>query len=52
VLGGDASSEVRLWVLGAAAHPHNNNRWAREGGLLDEILVENMYRNKEDKQRE
>ena len=40
-------SEVRLWVLGATAHMHNNNRWAREGGVIDEILVENMYRNKE-----
>ena len=25
----------------------NNNRWAREGGVIDEILVENMYRNPE-----
>jgi hypothetical protein len=25
----------------------NNNRWAREGGVVDEILVENLYRNKE-----
>jgi hypothetical protein len=25
----------------------NNNRWSREGGIIDEILVENMYRNKE-----
>ena len=24
-----------------------NNRWAREGGVIDEILVENMYRNPE-----
>jgi hypothetical protein len=47
VLGGNASSEVRLWLLGATAHMHNNNRWAREGGVVDEILVENMYRNKE-----
>ncbi|NJL32482.1 MAG: FAD-dependent oxidoreductase, partial [Phycisphaerales bacterium] len=31
VLGGNASSEVRLWVLGATAHMYNNNRWAREG---------------------
>jgi hypothetical protein len=23
----------------------NNNRWAREGGVIDEILVENLYRN-------
>jgi len=47
VLGGNASSEVRLWVLGATAHMGNNNRWAREGGVLDEILVENLYRNRE-----
>ena len=25
----------------------NNNRWAREGGIIDEILIENLYRNKE-----
>lgn len=47
VLGGNASSEVRLWVLGATSHMGNNNRWAREGGLVDEILVENTYRNPE-----
>ncbi|MBL0745791.1 FAD-dependent oxidoreductase [Chryseolinea sp. Jin1] len=47
VLGGNASSEVRLWVLGATSHMGNNNRWAREGGVIDEILVENMYRNRE-----
>lgn len=47
VLGGNASSEVRLWILGATSHMGNNNRWAREGGLIDEILVENTYRNPE-----
>ncbi len=47
VLGGNASSEVRLWVLGATAHMGNNNRWAREGGVIDEIMVENCYRNPE-----
>lgn len=47
VLGGNASSEVRLWILGATSHMGNNNRWSREGGIIDEILVENMYRNKE-----
>ncbi len=47
VLGGNSSSEVRLWVLGATSHMGNNNRWAREGGVNDEILVENMYRNRE-----
>src|SRR3954469_20430550 len=47
VLGGNASSEVRLWILGATSHMGNNNRWAREGGVVDEILVENTYRNPE-----
>ncbi|MGI9428250.1 MAG: FAD-dependent oxidoreductase, partial [Bythopirellula sp.] len=47
VLGGNASSEVRLWILGATSHMGNNNRWAREGGVINEILVENMVRNRE-----
>jgi|GEM_PF-158740 len=45
VLGGNGSSEVRLWMLGATAHMGNNNRWAREGGVVGEILIENLYRN-------
>src|ERR1017187_4151492 len=47
LLGGNASSEIRLWVLGATSHMGNNNRWAREGGVIDEILIENMFRNRE-----
>ncbi|HQR93186.1 MAG: FAD-binding dehydrogenase, partial [Sphingobacteriia bacterium 39-39-8] len=47
VLGGNSSSEVRLWILGATSHMGNNNRWSREGGVMDEILVENMHRNPE-----
>jgi len=47
VLGGNASSEIRLWALGATSHMGNNNRWAREGGLINEILIENLKRNKE-----
>jgi hypothetical protein len=47
ILGGNGSSEVRLWALGATCHMGSNNRWAREGGLIDEILVENLYRNPE-----
>lgn len=47
VLGGNSSSEVRLWILGATSHMGNNNRWSREGGVIDEILVENMYKNSE-----
>ncbi len=47
VLGGNASSEIRLWILGATSSMGNNNRWAREGGVIDEILLENQYRNPE-----
>ena len=47
VLGGNASSEVRLWALGATSHMGNNNRWSREGGVIDEILVENTFRNRD-----
>lgn len=47
VLGGNASSEVRLWALGATSHMGNNNRWAREGGVINEIVVENLHRNRE-----
>lgn len=47
VLGGNASSEVRLWALGATSHQGNNNRWSREGGVIDEIAVENTWRNRE-----
>ena len=47
VLGGNASSEVRLWVLGATSHMGNNNRWSREGGVVNEILEENLYRNRQ-----
>lgn len=47
VLGGNASSEVRLWMVGATSHMGNNNRWAREGGVLNEILIENCFRNPE-----
>lgn len=47
VLGGNASSEVRLWILGATAHMGNNCRWARESGVVGEIMIENMHRNPE-----
>lgn len=47
VLGGNASSEVRLWALGATSHMGNNNRWSREGGVIDEILLHNLRNNKE-----
>lgn len=47
VLGGNASSEVRLWLLGATTHMGTNNRWAREGGVINEITMENLWRNPE-----
>ena len=43
VLGGNASSEVRVWVNGATGGRHN--RYSREGGLMEEILLENKARN-------
>ncbi|MCK5155403.1 MAG: FAD-dependent oxidoreductase [Spirochaetales bacterium] len=38
VLGGNASSEIRMWICGA--HGKNNH----ETGILEEILLENSYR--------
>lgn len=39
MLGGNASSEIRMWVCGA--HGRNN----RETGLVEELMLENLYRN-------
>ena len=39
VLGGNASSEIRMWICGAKGE---NNR---ETGILEEIALENLYRN-------
>jgi 2-polyprenyl-6-methoxyphenol hydroxylase-like FAD-dependent oxidoreductase len=39
VLGGNASSEIRMWVCGARGL---NNR---ETGIIEEIELENLYRN-------
>src|ERR1019366_5747988 len=47
ILGGNASSEVRLWALGANCHMGSNNRYAREGGVINEIVLENLWRNPE-----
>ncbi|MDF2714614.1 MAG: pyridine nucleotide-disulfide oxidoreductase [Paenibacillus sp.] len=43
VLGGNASSEVRVWVSGASAT--GTHRYARETGIMGEMFVENQYRN-------
>ncbi|WP_328694689.1 FAD-dependent oxidoreductase [Streptomyces sp. NBC_00342] len=45
VLGGNSSSEVRVWVCGATAH--GVHRWARESGIMGELYTENQYRNPE-----
>ncbi len=39
VLGGNASSEIRMWICGVKG---NNNR---ETGILEEIALESLYRN-------
>ncbi|MEI2395784.1 FAD-dependent oxidoreductase [Paenibacillus phytohabitans] len=45
VLGGNSSSEVRVWVCGATSH--GIHRYARETGIMGELFVENQYRNKD-----
>lgn len=45
VLGGNASSEVRVWVCGATAH--GAQKYARETGIMGELFRENQYRNPE-----
>jgi len=39
VLGGNASSEIRMWVCGA------NGTDVRETGIVEELMLENYYRN-------
>ena len=39
MFGGNASSEVRMWPMGA----HGKNR--RETGIFEEIVLKNMHRN-------
>ena len=39
MLGGNASSEIRMWVCGAGGDN------MRETGLLEELMLENLYRN-------
>lgn len=41
VLGGNASSEIRMWICGAGSRVRN----LQETGIMEEILLENMYRN-------
>src|SRR5699024_1253776 len=41
VLGGNSSSEVRVWVCGATAH--GVHHFARETGIMGELFVENQF---------
>ena len=41
VLGGNASSEIRMWICGAQGKDN------RETGIIEEIILENFYQNKE-----
>ncbi len=45
VLGGNASSEIRMHICGADHHMAVSN--ARETGIIEEILLENKRRNPE-----
>jgi len=45
VLGGNSSSEIRVWVCGATSH--GAQKYARETGIMGELFVENQYRNPE-----
>ncbi|MBO7375639.1 MAG: FAD-dependent oxidoreductase [Clostridia bacterium] len=41
VLGGNASSEIRMWISGAGTRVRN----LQETGIMEEIMLENMKRN-------
>jgi len=43
VLGGNASSEIRMWICGAGSRVRN----LQETGIMEEIALENMWRNPE-----
>src|SRR5688500_1066279 len=43
VLGGNGSKEIRVWHHGA--NGGQNNRFFRETGLMEELRLENLYRN-------
>lgn len=43
MLGGNSSSEVRVWVCGATAH--GVQQYARETGIMGELWLENQFTN-------
>ncbi len=44
VLGGNASSEIRVWCCGATG---GGNQFAEETGIIGEMKLENLYKNPE-----
>ena len=45
VLGGNASSEIRMWIGGAHITGRGLVKDLREGGIIEEIMLENFYQN-------
>ncbi len=45
ILGGNSSSEIRVWICGATGG--RNNRYSRETGIMDQLLTENKFKNPE-----
>lgn len=45
VFGGNASSEVRMWICGAQGLDRAPNKDLLESGIIEEIRLKNMYRN-------
>ncbi|MDQ0646521.1 hypothetical protein QFZ53_000717 [Microbacterium natoriense] len=45
VLGGNSSSEIRVWIVGGTAH--GAQKFARETGIMGELFLENQWRNPE-----
>jgi len=45
VLGGNASSEIRMWIGGAYVMGGGKVKDLRESGIIEEIFLENFYQN-------
>ena len=45
VLGGNASSEIRMWIGGAYVMGGGKAKDLRESGIIEEIFLENFYQN-------
>lgn len=48
LLGGNASGELRIHIAGADGSGTSNVRYVRESGIIDELRLENLYRNPAD----